>query len=155
MRHALSDVSWDGRRAAAVVPLVVLMLAAGGCGTDGLDREGAREFTAGALRDAGFDAVDVQEPTSPCEVDRHEGWRTVAATEVGEVSLCVSRDLGRALSVRDPGMSDEQFARLDRYRDGTPQDRARPLAAGAAALLLVGVVIRLALTLRPPRGRTS
>lgn len=149
MRHALRDVSWDARRAAAVVPLVLLVLVAGGCGADGLDRAGAREFTAGALRDAGFREVDVQDATTSCEVDGAEGWRTSAATEVGEVSLCVSRRLGRALSVRDPGMSDEQFDRLDRYRDGTPEDRARPLAAGSAGLLLAGVVIQLALRLRP------
>jgi hypothetical protein len=121
----------------------------GACGNDGLDAAGAREFTAGALRDAGFRQVVVAQPTAPCEVDGTDGLRTTAATEVGEVSLCVSRRLGRALSVRDPGMSDEQFARLDRYRDGTPEDRARPLAAGSAGLLLAGVVIQLALQLRP------
>lgn len=147
--HAQGDVSWDARRAAAVGPLVLLVLV-GGCGADGLDRAGARVFTAGALRDAGLREVEVAPATVPCEVDGAEGWRTTAVTEVGEVSLCVSRRLGRALSVRDPGMSDEQFARLDRYRDGTPEDRARPLAAGSAGLLLAGVVIQLALRLRPP-----
>jgi hypothetical protein len=131
------------------VLVFVAVLVLGACGNDGLDAAGAREFTAGALRDAGFEEVDVARATEPCEVDGQEGLRTIAATEVGEVSLCVSRRLGRALSVRDPGMSDEQFARLDRYRDGTPADRARPLAAGSAGLLLAGVVIQLALRLRP------
>lgn len=134
-----------------MVALLALLSAVvlGACGTDGLDPAGAREFTAGALRDAGFDEVAVARATEPCEVEGTDGLRTRADTEVGEVSLCVSRRLGRALSVRDPGMSDEQFARLDRYRDGTPEDRARPLAAGSAGLLLAGVVIQLALRLRP------
>lgn len=121
----------------------------GACGDDGLDAAGARDFTAGALRDAGFEEVAIAPATEPCEVEGQEGLRTRADTEVGEVSLCVSRRLGRALSVRDPGMSDGQFARLDRYRDGTPEDRARPLAAGSAGLLLAGVVIQLGLRLRP------
>jgi hypothetical protein len=138
-----------GGRTLGTAVLVVAALAGGSCGDDGLDAAGAREFTAGALRDAGFEQVDVERATAPCEVEGHEGVRTTAATEVGEVSLCVSRRLGRALSVRDPGMSDEQFARLDRYRDGTPEDRARPLAAGSAGLLLAGVVIQLGLRLRP------
>ena len=136
-----------GRRLA--VAALFLAVAVGACGDDGLDADGAREFTAGALRDAGFEEVAVGRATEPCAVEGQEGWRTTAATEVGEVSLCVSRRLGRALSVRDPGMSDEQFARLDRYRDGTPEDRARPLAAGSAGLLLAGVVIQLGLRLRP------
>lgn len=130
-------------------PVLLFLVLAGGCASDGLDPAGARDFTAGALRDAGLRQVEVAEATTPCEVDGADGWRTTATTEVGEVSLCVSRGLGRVLSVRDPGLSDEQFARLDRYRDGTPEDRARPLAAGSAGLLLAGVVIQLALRLRP------
>ena len=132
-----------------VAALVLLcLLALGACSTE-LDPAGARSFTEAALREAGLREVDVAEATTECEVDGAAGIRTTAATEVGEVSLCVSENLGRALSVRDPGLSDEQFARLDDYRDGTPQDRARPLAIGSAALLLVGVVIQLALHLRP------
>ena len=134
----------------AVVLTVAVALGAA-CSTD-LDAAGARAFTADALRDAGLEQVEVAEATSECEVDGLEGIRTVASTEVGEVSVCVSRDLGRALSVRDPGLSDAQFERLDGYRDGTPQDRARPLAIGSAVLLLAGVVIQLALHLRPAKS---
>lgn len=126
----------------------VAVLALGACSTD-LDATGARAFTDAALRDAGLRQVEVAEATTPCEVDGAEGLRTTAATEVGEVSMCVSKDLGRALSVRDPGLSDAQFARLDDYRDGTPQDRARPLAIGSAVLLLGGVLIQMLLHLRP------
>lgn len=133
---------------------MVALLGLGACAAD-LDPAGARAFTDGALRDAGLRQVAVAEATGDCEVDGAGGIRTTAVTEVGEVSLCVSRDLGRALSVRDPGLSDEQFARLAAYRDGTPQDRARPLAAGSAGLLLVGVVIRLALHLRPEPAGSS
>ena len=133
---------------------IVALLALGACSTD-LDPAGARAFTADALREAGLREVDVAEATADCEVDGAAGIRTTATTEVGEVSLCVSRTLGRALSVRDPGLSDEQFGRLDDYRDGTPQDRARPLAIGAAVLLLVGVVIQLALHLRPAPAAPS
>lgn len=129
-------------------------IGAGACSAQ-LDPAGARAFTADALRDAGVRQVEVAEATEDCEVDGADGIRTIAATEVGEVSLCVSRDLGRALSVRDPGLSDGQFARLDAYRDGTRQDRARPLAVGSAVLLLLGVVIRLGLRLRPPTAREA
>lgn len=132
--------------------MLALVLVLGGCARD-LDAAGARTFTDAALRDAGLTQVSVAEPTEPCEVDGADGIRTTAATEVGEVSLCVSENLGRALSVRDPGLSDAQFARLDAYRDGTPEDRARPLAIGSAVLLLAGVVIQLALHLRPAPAR--
>ena len=140
------------RRAAA--PAAALLLALGACSSD-LDPAGARAFTDAALRDAGLTQVRVAEATTECEVDGAAGIRTTATTEVGEVSLCVSEDLGRALSVRDPGLSDAQFARLDAYREGTPQDRARPLAIGSAVLLLVGTLILLLLRLRPPRDRPS
>ena len=130
------------------VAALVVVLGLGACSTD-LDPAGARTFTADALRHAGLTQVEVADTTTPCEVDGSDGIRTTAATEVGEVSLCVSERLGRALSVRDPGLSDEQFARLDAYRDGTPQDRARPLAIGSAVLLLAGVLIQLVLHLRP------
>jgi len=128
--------------------LLVAALALGACATE-LDPAGARSFTEAALRDAGLRRVEVAASTEACDVAGADGIRTTAATEVGEVSLCVSEDLGRALSVRDPGLSDRQFARLDAYRDGTPQDRARPLAIGSAVLLLVGTLIQLALHLRP------
>jgi hypothetical protein len=134
---------------------VVAVLGLGGCGRAQLDRQGAREFTADALAAAGLSSVEVAPTTAACEVEGADGWRTTAATEVGEVSLCVSRDQGRALSVRDPGMTDEQFERLDRYRGETPQDRARPLAIASAALLLAGTLIQLLLRLRPPRDRPS
>lgn len=136
-----------------MVPVVVALAVAAGaaCSTD-LDAAGARAFTEHALRDAGLEQVEVAETTSECEVGGLDGIRTVATTEVGEVSVCVSRDLGRALSVRDPGLSEAQFARLDAYRDGTPQDRARPLAIGSAVLLLAGVAIQLALHLRPAKS---
>lgn len=130
------------------VAALVVVLVLGACSSK-LDPAGARSFTEAALRDAGLRRVEVAASTKPCEVDGAGGIRTMAATEVGEVSLCVSEDLGRALSVRDPGLSDRQFARLDAYRDGTPQDRARPLAIGSAVLLLVGTLIQLALHLRP------
>lgn len=90
------------------------------------------------------------ETTDECSVEGAVGWRATADTELGEVSICVSRDQGRALSVRDPGMSDAQFARLERYRGETAADRARPLAAASAGLLLVGVLIQLLLQLRSP-----
>ena len=125
-----------------------LALVAGACASD-LDPTGARDFTADALRHAGLQDVAVAEVTTACEVEGLDGWRTTATTDAGEVSLCVSRDLGRALSVRDPGLTDAQFARLDAYRDGTPEDRARPLAAGSAGLLWAGVLIQLGLRLRP------
>jgi hypothetical protein len=129
------------RAARAVVALVVPFLL-GACSAD-LDAAGARSFTRAALEDAGLGGVAVGPSATPCEVDGARGWRTSASTDAGEVSLCVSRDQGRALSVRDPGLTDAQFARLESFRSGTPQDRARPLAAGSAALLLVGVLIRL------------
>ena len=147
--HFRSSNGW--RRVVVPVVLAFTVAAGGACSTD-LDAAGARAFTADALRDAGLEQVEVAEATSVCEVDGLDGIRTVAATEVGEVSVCVSRDLGRALSVRDPGLSDSQFARLDAYRDGTPQDRARPLAIGSAVLLLAGVAIQLALHLRPAKA---
>ena len=130
---------------------VLLLLGACGGGAGGE----ARTFTADALADVGLTSVDVAAVTSPCDVDGLDGVRTVAATEIGEVSLCVSVDQGRALSVRDPGLTDVQFARLDRYRGETPQDRARPPAIASAGLLLVGTVIQLLLRLRPPRDRPS
>lgn len=142
-------------RAGKLLFVALFLVGLGGCGRAQLDRDGAREFTADALAAAGVSAVDVAAATTACEVTGAEGWRTTAATEVGEVSLCVSRDQGRALSVRDPGLTDEQFARLERYRGETPQDRARPLAVASAVLLLLGTLIQLLLRLRPPRDRPS
>ena len=136
---------------AAVFPLLLLLVGACGNGDGGE----ARAFTVEALRDAGLRTVDVAAVTAECEVDGLDGVRTVAATELGEVSLCVSVDQGRALSVRDPGLTDDQFARLERYRGETPQDRARPPAIASAGLLLAGTVIQLLLRLRPPRDRPS
>lgn len=138
------------RRAAA---LVAVTLVFGSCTSPQLDREGARSFVADSLRASGFREVSVLATTDECSVEGAEGWRATAVTEVGEVSLCVSRTQGRALSVRDPGMSDEQFRRLERYRGETASDRARPLAAASAALLLVGVLIQLLLRWRDRTGR--
>jgi hypothetical protein len=129
--------------------LLGVVLAFGGCGRTALDADGARSFTADALRAAGVGGVDVAPAVTTCEVDGADGWRTRAVTDIGEISMCVSRSQGRALSVRDPGLTDAQFARLERYRGETSSDRARPLAAASAALLLVGVVIQLSLRLRP------
>lgn len=140
------------RRAAAGVAASALLVTGGGaCSAPQLDRDGARAFSVAALRASGLrDVEEVRAATvSPCEVEGADGWRTVTATEVGEVSMCVSRDQGRALSVRDPGMSDAQFARLEAYRGETAQDRAMPLAVGSAVLLLVGVAIQLLLRWRP------
>ena len=137
------------RRAAAAVAVVLASsVGLGGCASPRLDRGGARSFTEDALRASGFDEVAVLETTDECAVEGAEGWRATAVTELGEVSLCVSRDQGRALSVRDPGMTDAQFARLERYRGETASDRAMPLAIASAALLLAGVVIELLLLRR-------
>ena len=132
----------------------LVALGLGACGGSG-GPDDARAFTADALADAGLPAVTVAPATTDCEVDGLDGVRTTAATGIGEVSLCVSLDQGRALSVRDPGMSDAQFRRLERYRGETPQDRAEPLAAASAGLLLAGVLIQLSLRLRPRPGRPS
>ena len=136
---------------AAVAVGLVLGFGGGACSTPKLDQDGARTFSADALRAAGLSKVDVVDDgeLSSCSVEGAAGWRTVVVTEVGEVSMCVSRDQGRALSVRDPGMSDEQFARLERYRGETAADRAMPLAVASAVLLLVGVSLGLLLELRP------
>ena len=131
--------------------MVVAAAASGACGAGASE---ARAFTLDALRAAGLGGVEVADATGECRVDDSEGIRTTATTDIGEVSLCVSVDGGRALSVRDPGMTDEQFRRLERYRGETSEDRARPPAAASAVLLLAGVVIQLALR-RPPRGRPS
>lgn len=136
-----------GGGVAVVAALAVLL---GGCAPPRLDREGARAFTAEALHEAGLGRVVVAPSTASCRVDGAPGWRTEATTDVGVVSLCVSRDQGRALSVRDPGLSDAQFARLERFRTGTSTERALPLAAASSALLLLGVLLRLGLLLRPP-----
>lgn len=146
------------RRAARVVAGTVVALAlvlGGACSTPQLDREGARAFSVEALRASGVREVETvaEATTSACSVEGAAGWRTVTATEVGEVSMCVSRDQGRVLSVRDPGLSDDQFGRLERYRGETAEDRAMPLAIGSALLLLVGTVLTLSLQL--PRGRPS
>ncbi len=117
----------------------------GGCAAPRLDAAGARRFTSSALTDAGVGPVRVATHTEACRVEGATGIRTAAVTSVGDVSLCVSRTQGRALSVRDPGLSEAQFARLDRYRSSTAVDRARPFAAGAAVLLLAGVLIDLGL----------
>lgn len=134
--------------------IAVALLALGACGGRG-GPDDARSFTADALAAAGLRTVTVAPATADCEVDGLDGVRTTAATEVGEVSLCVSLDQGRALSVRDPGLSDAQFGRLERYRGETSQDRAEPLAAASAGLLLAGVLIQLSLRLRPLPGRPS
>jgi uncharacterized protein YceK len=138
-----------------VVLLLAVTVLLGGCGSMRMDADGARSFTAGALRAAGLHGVDVAPAVVACDVDGAKGWRTRAVTEIGEVSLCVSRTDGRALSVRDPGLTDAQFRRLERYRGETSEDRARPLAAASASLLLVGVLIQLSLRLRPLRDRPS
>ena len=142
------------RRAAALVAALSMTVlgGVGACATPRLDADGARSFSVDALRASGLrDVTPVSASTvSPCSVEGAAGWRTVTATEVGEVSMCVSRDQGRALSVRDPGMSDDQFARLEAYRGATAEDRARPLAIASAVLMLVGVTLRLLLELRPP-----
>ena len=139
------------RRAAAGVVALSMLVLGGACTTPRLDADGARSFSVEALRASGLRDVEPVETAtvSACSVEGAPGWRTVTGTDVGEVSMCVSRDQGRALSVRDPGMSDEQFARLEAYRGETAADRARPLAAGSAVLLLVGVLLGLALELRP------
>ena len=140
------------RRAAAGVAVSVVVLLGGACAAPRLDADGARGFSVAALRASGLRGVSpvAGATVSPCEVEGADGWRTVTATEVGEVSMCVSRSQGRALSVRDPGMTDAQFARLEAYRGDTASDRARPLAIGSGVLLLVGVSLRLLLELRPP-----
>lgn len=140
---------------AGLVLVLVLLLGSGAFGRVRLDADGARSFTEAALVDAGVRRVDVSPVVVSCEVDGADGWRTRAVTEIGEVSLCVSRTDGRALSVRDPGLTDAQFRRLERYRGATGEDRARPLAAASAALLLAGVLIQLSLRLRPLRDRPS
>ena len=144
-------------RAAAGVAALALVLLGGACAAPQLDADGARSFSVDALRASGLRGVaPVGSATvSPCSVEGAKGLRTVTATEVGEVSMCVSRDQGRALSVRDPGMSDEQFARLEAYRGETAADRARPLALGSAVLLLLGVLLRLALELRPAAAASA
>jgi hypothetical protein len=146
------------RAAASAVGATVLLLSvlgSGACAAPRLDRAGARAFTEDALRASGLGAVRVVGTTSACSVEGAAGWRTIASTDVGEVSMCVSRDQGRVLSVRDPGMSDAQFARLERYRSRTAADRAMPLAVGSAVLLLVGTSLTLLLQLRPLRDRPS
>lgn len=145
------------RRAAAVaVVTVVFALGGGACASPKLDADGARGFSVEALRASGLGEVATVEDATvaPCTVEGAEGWRTVTATDAGEVSMCVSRDQGRALSVRDPGMTDAQFARLEAYRGETSADRAIPLATASAVLLLVGTVLGLILELRP-RGPAS
>ena len=141
------------RRAAAWVAATSMVVGLGGgaCATPQLDRDGARAFSVEALRASGLRGVEpVADATvSSCTVEGAEGWRTVTATDAGEVSMCVSRDQGRALSVRDPGMTDAQFARLEDYRGETAEDRARPLAIASAVLLLLGVTLRLLLERRP------
>lgn len=139
------------RAAASVAALAVLGVGVGACATPRIDRDGARSFSVDALRASGLRDVEAvsNATVSSCTVEGADGWRTVTATEVGEVSMCVSRDQGRALSVRDPGMSDDQFARLESYRGDTATDRAKPLLVGSAVLLLVGVMLRLLLELRP------
>lgn len=134
--------------AAVVAACAVALLGGSACAQPRLDREGARAFTADALQASGFREVSVLQTTDECSVEGADGWRATATTELGEVSVCVSRDHGRALSVRDPGMSDAQFARLERYRGETSADRAMPLAVGSAVLLLFGVLIQLLLRLR-------
>lgn len=131
----------------------MVVLSTGACASPQLDRDGARSFSVDALRASGLQDVEtVADATvAACDVEGASGWRTVTATDVGEVSMCVSRSDGRALSVRDPGMSDAQFARLERYRGETAEDRALPLAIGSAVLLFVGVVLRLLLVVRPAR----
>ena len=136
------------RRTAAVGAALLL----GACGAGASE---ARTFTADALRHAGLSDVEVAGATATCEVDGAEGIRTTATTDIGEVSLCVSVDRGRALSVRDPGLTDAQFRRLEAYRGEDAEDRARPAATASAGLLLAGAVIQLLLRLRPPRGRPS
>ena len=141
------------RRAAAVVAALFVAIGGvgGACATPRLDEDGARSFAVDALRASGLREVESVEDATveACSVEGAAGWRTVTATEAGEVSMCVSRDRGRALSVRDPGMSDAQFARLEAYRGETAEDRARPLAIASAVLLLVGVTLRLLLERRP------
>ena len=131
--------------------MVGLLSVLGACAAPKLSQDGARSFSVDALRAAGLREVRAVEgdELSSCEVEGAVGWRTVTSTAIGDVGMCVSRDQGRALSVVDPGMTDEQFARLERYRGETAQDRALPLAAGSAALLLVGALIALGLHLRP------
>jgi hypothetical protein len=155
------------RRPIGAAVVLVALLAGGACAPPRLDRAGARAFTRDALRASGFREVSVLETTDECEVEGAEGWRATADTELGEVSICVSRSQGRALSVRDPGMSDAQFARLERYRGETAADRAMPLAIASSVLLLLGVLIQLLLHLRgrgpepppdldaPPPGSTT
>lgn len=141
------------RRVAAVVAAVAFFaFVSSSCATPRLDRDGARSFSVAALRSAGLRSVStVREATvERCTVEGAAGWRTVTDTSVGEVSMCVSRSQGRVLSVRDPGMTDAQFARLEAYRGETAEDRATPLAIGSAVLLLLGVTLRLLLQLRPP-----
>ena len=136
--------------AAAVGGAAILLL--GACGAGASE---ARAFTGDALRVAGLADVEVDRTTRACEVAGTAGIRTTATTDIGEVSLCVSVDGGRALSVRDPGLTDEQFRRLEAYRGEDAEDRARPPALASAGLLLAGAVIQLLLRLRPPRGRPS
>ena len=147
------------RRAAALVAAIVtlgLALGGGACASPKLDEEGARAFSADALRASGLRDVQpvADARVAPCRVEGAHGWRTVTATDAGEVSMCVSRDQGRVLSVRDPGMADDQFVRLEAYRGETTADRAMPLAIASGALLLVGAVLGLILELRP-RGPAS
>lgn len=142
------------RRAAAFVAAIVtlgLALGGGACASPKLDEEGARVFSADALRASGLRDVEpvADASVASCIVEGAQGWRTVTATDAGEVSMCVSRDQGRVLSVRDPGMADDQFARLEAYRGETAADWAMPLAVTSAALLLLGAVLGLILELRP------
>jgi hypothetical protein len=141
-------------RAARVAGVIAVVAGLGttSCATPRLSREAARDFSGDALRSAGLSRVVVHPTTDACTVEGAAGWRTLADTSAGEVSMCVSRAQGRALSVRDPGMTDAQFARLEAYRSSTAADRARPLAATSSGLLLAGVVAKLALVLADRRG---
>ena len=140
------------RSAAPLALALVTVVGGSSCGAPPLDRDGARAFTRDALVHAGLRGVTVAPTTSPCEVDGAPGWRTSATTDIGEVSLCISRDQGRALSVRDPGMTNAQFARLEGYREDPRAERALPLASASAVLLLVGVALRLSLLVRRDGG---
>jgi hypothetical protein len=114
----------------------------------------ARAFSRRALGDLGLTAVRVAPQVDPCSVAGARGWRVVSVTSAGPVTLCVSRSGHRALAVRTQAadsLTSTQYDRLERFRSDPASERVLPLAALAAALLLVGAASSLGLALTANR----